>query len=140
MDLLLDQMDEWQWTIDHALDMRNVMIKKDQLLERLKANRKQQESKQAEALTNWQAQLTGRIAQIGTDIAKGKFPKDVMQLISDLQRPQDVLKLYDDAIEMVELDTRPELELTAQEFKHFWQDDWDWKRNWTASNSKYLSS
>lgn len=138
MEYLQAQLDEWEYVVEEAMHMRTTVIEKEKLLLKLHENRKLQEGKQATALKNWQTQLTGRIEQIGKDIAAGKFPFDVAQLISDLQRPQDVLKLYDDVIEMVEIDTRKELELTAQEFKHFWQDEWDWKRTWSASNTKYL--
>lgn len=140
MEYLQAQVDEWEYIVETALAMRTVQLKRTTLLAKLKENRAAQEAKQKTALENWQTQLKGRIETIGKDIAAGKFPTDVLQLISDLQRPQDVLKLYDDAIEMVGLDERDQLELNQQEFKQFWQDDWEWKRQWAGSNSKYLSS
>lgn len=135
---LLNELDDWRWQINEVLNMRNVEIKREDVLAKLYENRKTHEHDQSKALKVWSGKIKDRLESILTQLTKGETPQDVRDLVRDLEKPTDVLQAYDDAISMIEMDIRPTITLTAEEFKCYIQDRWSWKQNWSASNSKYL--
>ena len=60
-----------------------------------------------------------------------------IKLHFDLPVPHDHTAEYDRAIKMVEMSVDENLELTEQEFAMLVMDDWGWKQQFTASNSRY---
>lgn len=120
--------------------MRTVEIKREDVLKTLRTNRVKHEETQGKALKVWAQKLQERLQDTLQALAKGQTPKDVYDMVSDIERPTDVLQAYDDAIAMLEMDVRATITLTADEFKCYVQDRWDWKRDWLTSNSKYIGS
>lgn len=51
--------------------------------------------------------------------------------------PANFSEMYGTAIEMMEWDTRAEVELTYAEFQCFVQDEWDWKTEFEAITARY---
>ena len=60
-----------------------------------------------------------------------------IKLHFDLPVPHDHSAEYDRAIKMVEMSVDENLELTEPEFAQLVMDDWGWKQQFTASNSRY---
>lgn len=135
---LLHDIDSHRWEIEHILNMRNVEIKREDVLAKLRENRKRHEGDQAKAVKVWSAKIKERLEGILVELTKGKTPQDIRDLVQDLEKPTDVLQAYDDAVAMIEMDVRPTIILTADEFRCYMQDRWSWKQTWSTSNSKYL--
>lgn len=64
---------------------------------------------------------------------------DEVELRVELVKPFSQIKHYDQAIRMLELDSRAEIELEEDEFSSYVMDDWHWKLSWSASNKAYWS-
>ena len=47
--------------------------------------------------------------------------------------------VLDRRIQMLEMDIDPNVILSEQEFAQYVQDDWGWRKQWTTTNSVYLS-
>ena len=54
-------------------------------------------------------------------------------------KPVNATKEYERAIRMLEMTTRENVELTADEFRNYVEDDWEWSREAKTINSMYLS-
>lgn len=52
--------------------------------------------------------------------------------------PANYSEMYKTAIDMMEWDTREEVELTYAEFQCFIQDEWEWKEEFEAIRSTYM--
>ena len=60
-------------------------------------------------------------------------------LVFTLVVPEDHTSNYDTVIGMLEMTQDEEIELSADEFRTYVQDEWDWMRGWALSNSTYCS-
>lgn len=54
-------------------------------------------------------------------------------------RPEDHTDDYDNVIRMLELCVDDDILLDENDFIQYIQDDWGWKKQWTTTNSAYLS-
>lgn len=63
-----------------------------------------------------------------------------LRLHIENQKPTSYVAEYDEAIEMLNFAISEDIELTAQQFRQYVKDDWDWKRNWKAGNTTYIAS
>lgn len=61
------------------------------------------------------------------------------QVVVNLKVPVSYVDAYDVAIDMVQCDVRPELELSGAEFQCFHRDVWDWTHEFTHLNAVYSS-
>lgn len=52
--------------------------------------------------------------------------------------PVDHTREYDTVIGLMRFATGDEVELTAAEYRQYIMDDWEWKQQWTTSNTKYI--
>tara|TARA_Y100000310_G_scaffold326019_1_gene390352 strand:- start:7531 stop:8352 length:822 start_codon:yes stop_codon:yes gene_type:complete len=78
---LLNDLEDAQYEIERILAMRTVECKKDQVIAKLKENRKKHEKSQADAVKGWTKKLTDRLENILADLTKGNIPKDVMAVV-----------------------------------------------------------
>ena len=77
--------------------------------------------------------LKGKLKEIEVSTAP-------VRLSFDLKVPENHEKEYRQAISMVEWSDNPEITLTAEQFRKFVLDDWDWSRLFFASNAVYSST
>lgn len=56
-----------------------------------------------------------------------------------LDAPRTHENEYEQAIQMLEWEKRPNIELTAGEFRNFVMDEWDWKQKFLVDNQFYTS-
>ena len=113
-----------------------VSCRREEVLERLKANRQRHVELVKEAREGFRLKgievLEARLAQLKA----GK----VVSLTISLPLPQDYTSAYDTVIEMLELHQAAEISLTASEFRALVQDEWDWRTTFVSSNALYSTS
>lgn len=63
-----------------------------------------------------------------------------VELRFENQSPKSYIEEYDDVIEMLQMATNNEIELTHVQYKQWVKDEWDWKEHWSLSNIAYLSA
>jgi hypothetical protein len=112
----------------------NTIIGRAQLLEAIKENRNGHRDLFLKAVEGYQ---TEALRMLKDHINKIKSNK-LYPVFINLPVPEDHTKDYDRIIKMIEMDSRAEIELTESEFKMYVMDDWNWKAQWTTSNSAYL--
>jgi len=114
--------------------MKDVTVKKDQLLEKLKANKAEHRKIFEEALEGYRKRV---INLLTTHLEAAKAGKKVNLHDFDLYQPQDQTKDYDRAITMIEMSVDDNITLTENDFRAFVMDDWNWQHNFLISNSLY---
>ena len=116
--------------------MRPVRVQIQPLLETLNKNRTQHRAVFEEALEGYRKEairvLDGHIAEL-----KSGKPKRVYVSVP---YPEDHTADYDAAIGLLNLSVDDFAELDEASYKCFVLDDWNWKRQWAASNSGYVSA
>ena len=111
------------------------IVKRNELLEVLKKNRDAHHDVFLKAVEGYQAEALKRLQ---VKIKAIKASKLVSTIIS-LPIPEDKTGDYDRVIKMMEMDIRDEIELTEMEFACYVMDSWEWKHQWAATNSTYLT-
>lgn len=115
--------------------MKTIKVSKAKLINIITANRQKHREQFDLAFEGYRKECI-RIMEQNLDLLKsGKRVQ-----VSFLERaPQDHTEDYDRVIQMLEMSVDEHVEIEQQEFSNYVQDDWDWRRSWSASNSKYLT-
>lgn len=117
--------------------MKQVRIKKEQLLTILKKNRAEHRTIFLEAQKAFRAvAIKGLDAQLKA--ARTGRPFELANLVS-LVAPEDHTKEYDRSIQMLEMSVDTEITVDEREFTNYVQDVWNWSREWAGSNLRYTS-
>jgi hypothetical protein len=123
----------------HVIHGMEIKAKKDEVLKALRANRETHAKIVSEAKAGYAdkaaALLREKLALV--EASKGAF---VEALVFSIPLPKDHTKAYDVVIKMLELSTSDEVELTAEQVRHFVMDDWDWKDAFIGSNKMYSAT
>jgi hypothetical protein len=53
---------------------------------------------------------------------------------------EDHTKEYDQVIEMLKMHKEPKIDMESFDFDRYVLDNWEWKKSWEASNSKYIGT
>lgn len=137
-------------------DALNFNYPVDKLIEKLKENRNAHEAIYKEAMEGYLEEL-GRLIGLAENkfidnlkkvrekFDKGEIEKiSLMDLIDDVTlnivKPEEFLKYYDEALAMLEFTADETIVLPRQEFSQLVLDNWDWKDQFTGSNSRYAKS
>lgn len=115
--------------------MRKVTINQNELLVILRVNRDIHEADYKDAYAGYLETCVEALEEMLKEFKDGE--RETVQWTEF--PPQSQVKDYDRVIRMLELSVDNEIELTADEFANFVQDDWHWKDNWTITNSNYIS-
>lgn len=141
---------------------RTVVINKERLLTQLLANKEKHVREYEEALAGYKEMASQKLREAYEDakvaleknLTKGlakldEFDPDDDEFSSyltlvearhvNLPVPQNYEEEYESAIQMVQWDTRPELELTHAEFNCFILDKWDWTSDFFSTTAIYNS-
>lgn len=113
----------------------NTTIKKAELLEKITTNRDNHHSIFLQAVEGFQKQAIELLEDKIESLKKGSE----IDLWIRLPEPEDRTQDYDRVISMLEMNEGELIELTEQEFANYVMDDWDWKRQWVATNTAYLA-
>lgn len=116
--------------------MKNVTVRKEQLLEALQRNRGEHQAIFEEALAGYKEEV---IKQLEAHLAAVKAGK-VKRVQVYLPTPENHTKDYDRIIAMVEMSVEDELVLDQQSFAQYVLDDWTWKRQFLTTNSAYSAT
>ncbi len=115
--------------------MKTVNVERNWLLEKVTVNKENHRAAFEEAFKGYK---TAAIKTLETNLELFKKGKRT-RLIWNESPPEDHTKDYDRVIEMLNASVDNKIELNAEEFANFVQNDWRWMQNWTVSNSKYMS-
>jgi hypothetical protein len=113
--------------------MRTVMVRKDELVEIVQKNRQQHGEVFEKAYAKFMQAVERELELRLHRIRRGKN----VDLLIRLPEPRNMTESYDRALQMLEMETRDEVELSEQEFQQFVQDDWTWKREFATTASVY---
>lgn len=118
--------------------LQNMVISADVLtvLERLQTNLKTHQVIVEEAQRGFKVALETELKQKLADLQEGKE----VSMSFKVNYPKDHIGAYRTIITMLELATEKTVLLTAEQVRHFYNDDWDWKRGFLAANSHYSVS
>jgi len=124
----------------HMIGIPDMNYPKGQLLEKLKKNRDEHVVKFEAAQTAYRVAVTAACKKL-LDLNEKHNDIDHSKVLAKLQRPENHVKHYDRVIQMLELTSDAEIELSQEVFTQIVLDDWDWKSRLDAiisSNSSYL--
>ncbi len=115
--------------------MQIIKVRKAELLEKVRINRdahrelflKAQEGFRQRAIEELDDML--RLAKEGRDV----------RLYVGLEAPEDHTDEYNRAIEMLEMETGDEVQITRQDFAQLVRNEWAWFHNATIKNTLYSS-
>jgi hypothetical protein len=114
--------------------MKEVKVKKTDLLDKLKQNRDGHEKIFQEAIEGYRKRV---IELLETNLSYAKAGKSVNLYDFQLQRPVNQTKEYNRAIAMLEMSVDEDIILNQNEFASYVMDDWGWKGNFLKANSLY---
>lgn len=115
--------------------MKTVVVKRTELLEKLKANRNAHQAVFELALEGYRKSIVEHLEMLLEDAKAGK------RISHHIQReiPMNQTSEYDQAIMMLEMSVEDEIEITSNDFACYVMDRWAWKRQFSASNAIYAS-
>lgn len=116
--------------------MDSVKVSRDELLSTLKKNRENHRKIFEEALEGYREEAIKELAEAINDAKAGKKIRRSLSLVE----PMDQTKDYDRVIRMLEMSKDTIIEISEIDFAQYVLDDWRWKDQFTASNSRYLKS
>jgi hypothetical protein len=117
----------------HILNDMTVVVEKQGLLEKLHKNREEHKKIVIEARVGYMKKAREALAKRLKELEDNKL----VHLSFSLEPPQDYTKVYDTAIQMLEMHTEPTVELNASQVRHLAMNQWDWMDRFLASNAPY---
>lgn len=126
--------------------MREVKVRRDELLVKIRENRIKHVAEYDEAVAGYKEAAAEAI-----DSATAKLKRQVEELragevialtavMFNLRVPQNHSKDYDQVIAMLEMSVDDELSIRSDEFACYVMDDWDWKGDFLDVSNSYKSS
>ena len=110
-------------------------IKKDELLKILHENCKEHRETVTEALEGYKNTMIVYLEGMIESVKSGRQVEHHISLV----QPMDQTTEYKRTILMIEMTQDDVIELSAEEFANFVQDDWSWSHQFLASNARYSS-
>ena len=116
--------------------MREVVIKREALLQKLHENRDRHRAVFLEATEGFRVKAIALLEQALSDAKAGRRVRASYRL----QQPVDQTREYDRTILMLEMSVDDTVKLTSQEFEAYVMDRWAWKHQFLLANSAYSVS
>ena len=114
--------------------MDTVIVKRDELLERLRENRDSHRSIFDKALEVYRERVEAWLLQRLDDLrARRKI-----RIHYDAPEPVDYTHVYDAAILMLEMHIKDEVEITSRDFRRYVMNEWEWREHFAANTAAYL--
>ena len=115
--------------------MRDVKVKRAELLEKVKTNREKHVSEYREAVVGYKkaakAEVTRAMQRLHHSIEELEVGDCVLQV------PENHAKDYDQVIEMLKMCVDDEITVRADEFACYVMDDWGWKEEFLEVTGAY---
>lgn len=115
--------------------MNTVVVKRDELLEKVTENRNNHRAIFEEAQTKYREFVIGELDSM---LADAKAGRKVRRSVS-LPEPEDHTRDYDRVIMMLKMSVDDEIELMNQEFENYVMDNWGWNASFAANTMRYTS-
>lgn len=113
--------------------MESTTVKKSDLIKKLTDNREAHHAIYLEALEGYQSKVIAAIDKFKERVLAG----EVLAVVINLPKPEDHTRDYDRVLLQCEMEVAEELVLTDREFQTYVMDDWNWQRQFLASNAGY---
>lgn len=120
----------------HMLRTMRINAKRDEVLARLRTNMEAHAKIVAEARVGYVQKAREALSAKLDALASGR----VVALSFALQVPIDQTKVYQVAIEMLEMHQDDTIELDSDQVRNLMRDEWDWTEHFLATNSAYSST
>jgi len=116
--------------------MKEVNIKKSEVLEALKKNREQFKKDYTVALEGYRLSIINIMGNYLRDFKKLKLEEiDTFPNVPySYNKPQNHTEEFDTAISMLELEVNDTITLTANEYKQYFLNKWSWYERWRVDN------
>jgi hypothetical protein len=114
--------------------MNTVKVKRNELLAVVEKNRETHRAFFEKACVGYRKEFVTRLDAMLTDAKAGKRIRQHVGLVE----PMDQTKDYDRVLTMLKMSTEDVIELSQSEFAQYVMDDWQWKAQFTATNSNYV--
>jgi len=117
--------------------MKNVIVKKADLLAALKENKQKHNTIHAAAIEGYWKELE---AELKANLKLARSRKEgVMDVYVRVSAPQNHEDDYEKVIHMVECHEEELIELSDQEFDAYYRNNWHWRSDFLGSNTMYAS-
>lgn len=116
--------------------MDTVTIKKDDLIEKIRANMGTHRSTYEKAVEVFEKEQKRLLAEMLRKAERGN-PFDRLAL-SRLPVPEDHTRDYEVALEMLEWEVGDTVELDHTDFRRYVRDEWEWRASFAANTQAYL--
>lgn len=110
-----------------------VTVKKGELLKAIRDNRTSHEADYKEAEEGYRSKS---IAKLKAALRAAEEGEEIRSS-TGLTAPTQHLKDYDRVIRMLEMSVAEEITISEQQFQQYVMDEWNWKRDFSASNALY---
>lgn len=117
----------------HGLDKMRVTVKKTEVLDALKKNRETHTAIVKEARAGYMVAARKMLEEEMKKLESGK----PVRIMVHLELPVDNTRVYDTAIQMLEMHQVDNIELDAGQFRMFVMNKWDWMEHFLQHNSTY---
>lgn len=115
--------------------LSSINVNKNKLLNMLYVNKQ----KHIEIVEEAKQGYIAKAKQVFEEKLKKIVEIGIVDTDLQLTKPIDHIKDYDEAIAMLEWETKDEIELERNQFNCFVLDNWNWKNNFLVSNVQYSS-
>jgi hypothetical protein len=116
--------------------LSTVLVNRETVLERVKANREDHRAKFEEAIEGYKHRAI-ELLEEHIDRIRYKGPERVFV---SLPWPEDHTEDYDRIVDQLEFSLDDKLELNEQEFNTYVRDEWGWQKNFAETYSMYTQS
>lgn len=113
--------------------MESIKVDKKQLLDVLKKNRREHHEIFLEAQDGYRRAIVMELDAMLQDARNGKKIRRSVTLVEPVDQTRD----YDRVIRMMEMSIETAINLSEHEFQSYVLDDWNWKKQFNASNFAY---
>ena len=114
----------------------SVKVLRIKVLNTLKTNKEQHRKDFEEAMTVWIEKAKEKVKDVLSQLNSDKA-SDVNLSSVNLPKPVSFEKEYEKTIKMIELEVRPEIDISSYDFERFFLDNWDWKNNFLSNTMIY---
>jgi len=121
------------------MSLSNVTVNKQQLIEKIIANREKHARDYLEAHTAWSALVRNALIEYADELKYGAVGvgSKVAKFLRENDEPESHAEDYAAALEMLAMSTQEEITLQSQAFRELVRDEWGWKRHTMETYSKY---
>lgn len=115
--------------------MKTVKVNRHDLLEALHQNRKKHKKEFKEIYAVYLEEVEKACKELYSESKlRKKSPRTSINIGAE---PQSHITEYDVAIDMVEFSVDEEIELTEEEFRRYFRDEWSWSRTFAMAKTAY---